>query len=155
MTMADSIVVMNHGRIEQAGDPAELYERPATAFVASFLGVSNMLEGTVEGPDAVRLDGGTVLHVTPAALAGRTGRVSVGIRPEKLRIGAGERNTLSGDCIERAYVGVSTQYVVRTPVGELTVYVQGAGPHGPGDQLQLTFAPEETFVVSRPEEDGR
>jgi len=155
MTMADSIVVMNHGRIEQAGDPAELYERPATAFVASFLGVSNLLDGAVEGPDAVRLANGTVLHVAPASLAGHTGQVAVGIRPEKITIGAGGRNTLSGDCIERAYVGVSTQYVVRTPVGELTVYVQGAGPHGPGDQLQLSFAPEETFVVSRPEEDGR
>jgi spermidine/putrescine transport system ATP-binding protein len=154
MTMADQIVVMNHGRIEQAGEPAELYEHPATAFVASFLGVSNLLEGTVEGTDAVRLDNGTVVRVTPAALAGHGERVAVGIRPEKLRVGAGAVNTLAGEVIERAYVGVSTQYVVRTPVGELTVYVQGAGSQGPGDQLQLSFAPEDTFVVSRPEEDG-
>jgi spermidine/putrescine transport system ATP-binding protein len=70
MTMADSIVVMNDGRIEQMGEPAELYESPATAFVANFLGVSNLLPGTVEGTDAVRLDGGTVLHVSQAALDG-------------------------------------------------------------------------------------
>jgi spermidine/putrescine transport system ATP-binding protein len=155
MTMADSIIVMNHGRIEQAGEPAELYERPATAFVASFLGVSNLLEGEITAPDMVRLDNGTVIHVAAADLAGRTGRVAVGIRPEKLRIGTDERNTLGGEVSERAYVGVSTQYVVQTPVGELTVYVQGAGSHAPGDQLQLTFAPEATFVVSRPEEDGQ
>ena len=122
--MADSIIVMNHGRIEQSGEPAELYERPATAFVASFLGVSNLLEGEITGPDAVRLDNGTLIHVAPADLAGRSGRVAVGIRPEKLQVGTDERNTLGGEVTERAYVGVSTQYIVRTPVGELTVVGQ-------------------------------
>ncbi len=151
MTMADFIVVMNHGRIEQLGSPAELYERPASAFVAGFLGVSNLLGGTVEGPDAVRLDEGTVLRVAREALNGHSGRVAVGIRPEKLRIGAadGDGNTLTGQVRERAYTGVSTQYVVRTPVGEVTVYVQGAGSHDPGEELQLSFAPESTFVVQR------
>jgi spermidine/putrescine transport system ATP-binding protein len=155
MTMADSIVVMNNGRIEQLGSPADLYEKPASAFVAGFLGVSNLLAGTVEGPEAVRLDGGTVLRVSREALNGHTGPVAVGIRPEKidiekLEIGAdGNGNTLSGKVRERAYVGVSTQYVVTTPVGEVTVYVQGAGPHAPGEELQLSFAPESTFVVER------
>ena len=63
MTMADFIVVMNGGRIEQLGTPTELYEHPATAFVANFLGISNLLPGTVEGPEAVRLTGGAVLRV--------------------------------------------------------------------------------------------
>jgi spermidine/putrescine transport system ATP-binding protein len=153
MTMADVIVVMNRGRIEQAGEPAELYERPRTAFVAGFLGVSNLLPGSVEGPGAVRLEGGTVLQVAPGAVNGHKGAVSVGIRPEKLQIGAGEANSLAGEIVERAYVGVSTQYLVRTPVGEVTVYVQGAGSHAPGEQLELSFAPESTFVVSRPEGD--
>jgi spermidine/putrescine transport system ATP-binding protein len=165
MTMADSIVVMNRGRIEQLGSPADLYERPATAFVAGFLGVSNLLAGTVEGPEAVRLEGGTVLRVSREALNGCTGSVAVGIRPEKLRIGAnGGGNTLVGEVRERAYVGVSTQYVVTTPVGEVTVYVQGAGSHAPGEELELSFAPESTFVVERsafrddassPGDDGR
>lgn len=153
MTMADFIVVMNGGRIEQLGDPAELYERPRTAFVANFLGVSNLLAGTIAGPDAVRLDEGTVLHVVPSALDGHTGPVSVGIRPEKLRVDGDGTNVVTGEIVERAYVGVSTQYVVNTPMGEVTVYVQGAGSHTPGDQLHLSFAPEATFVVSRSEED--
>jgi len=156
MTMADFIVVMNGGRIEQLGEPSELYERPQTAFVANVLGVSNLLDGTVAGADAVRLDGGKVISVAPAALDGRTGRVSVGIRPEKLVIsGAGEANTLSAEVIERAYVGVSTQYLVRTEVGELSVVVQGAGTHAPGDRLDLSFSPESTFVVPRSEEVGQ
>src|SRR5512133_3046736 len=55
MTMADQIAVMNHGRIEQLGTPTELYETPATAFVAGFLGVSNLIRGTVSGAVGVRL----------------------------------------------------------------------------------------------------
>jgi spermidine/putrescine transport system ATP-binding protein len=155
MTMADCIVVMNRGRIEQLGAPADLYERPRTAFVAGFLGVSNLLPGTVAGPDAVRLDGGALLHVAPAALDGHDGAVSVGIRPEKLRVGGGEANTLAGEVLDRAYVGVSTQYVVRTDVGEVTVYVQGAGSHAAGERLELSFGPDSTFVVPRSEGDPR
>src|SRR5204862_2592370 len=64
MTMADSIAVMSGGRIEQLGPPDELYERPQTAFVASFLGVSNLLLGTVSD-GVVRLDGGGEARVRP------------------------------------------------------------------------------------------
>src|SRR5919106_1759966 len=67
MTMADTIAVMNEGRIEQAGTAAELYERPVTAFVANFLGVSNLIDGRVrssDGPTATcETHDGAVLHV--------------------------------------------------------------------------------------------
>jgi spermidine/putrescine transport system ATP-binding protein len=152
MTMADWIVVMNGGRIEQLGEPAVLYEHPRTPFVANFLGVSNLLRGVVEGPDAVRLENGQTLRVSPAELDGRSREVSVGIRPEKLHIGGTGVNRLSGEIVERAYVGVSTQYVVKTSMGEVSVYVQGAGTHSPGEQLELSFSPESTFVVDRSEE---
>jgi spermidine/putrescine transport system ATP-binding protein len=151
MSMADTIAVMNEGRIEQAGSATDLYESPRTEFVANFLGVSNLLPGTVEN-GGVRLADGAMLQIAPAVLNGRTGSVAVGIRPEKLSIGPGV-NTLSGEIVERAYVGVSTQYVVKTSVGQVSVYVQGAGTHAPGEQLQLSFAPEETFVVSRSEDE--
>jgi spermidine/putrescine transport system ATP-binding protein len=152
MTMADWIVVMNGGRIEQLGEPAELYEHPRTPFVANFLGVSNLLPGVVEGPDTVRLESGQVIRVAPGVLSGHSGHVAVGIRPEKLQVGGAGVNRISGEIVERAYVGVSTQYVVRTPMGEVSVYVQGAGTHAPGEQLELSFSPEETFVVDRSEE---
>jgi hypothetical protein len=57
--------------------------------------------------------------------------------------------------LDRAYVGVSTQYVVRTDVGEVTVYVQGAGTHAAGERLELSFGPDSTFVVPRSEGDPR
>jgi spermidine/putrescine transport system ATP-binding protein len=155
MTMADGIAVMNKGRIEQLGSPDELYERPETPFVAGFLGVSNLLPGTVAGPDLVRLDDGTQVHVAPEALHGRTGRVAVGIRPEKIRIDGGEANTLPGTVEESAYVGVATQYVVETASGRLTVYVQnvrpGAEGAAPGDRLTLSWSPDATFVVDSTE----
>ena len=149
MTMADAIAVMNDGVIEQLGTPTELYERPRTAFVASFLGISNLLVGTADGNGTVRLSDGTAVRV-PAA-AGRSGEVSIGIRPEKVRLGAGQENSLVGEVRESAYIGVSTQYVVDTPAGAITLYVQnaepGAGSARPGDQVTVGWRPEATFVV--------
>lgn len=163
MSMADTIAVMNGGRIEQLGSPSDLYERPETAFVAGFLGVSNLLPGNLNGDGVVRLDGGGDVRVPAAALAGRSGRVAVGIRPEKLRLAAGgERadgaNVLEGVVSECSYIGVSTQYVVETPAGPVTVYAQNAEPGSvqaasPGERVTLAWSPEATFVVDQEEED--
>ena len=151
MTMADRIAVMNRGRIEQLGTPTELYETPATAYVAGFLGVSNLISGTISGSETVRLSRGPEVHVPAAALAGRTGRVAVGIRPEKIELGAGQRNALEGTIVEQAYVGVATQYIVDTECGRLTVYRQNASPAlngaAPGQRLTLSWSPDSTFVV--------
>jgi spermidine/putrescine transport system ATP-binding protein len=151
MTMADQIVIMEGGRIEQQGTPGELYEQPRTAFVASFLGVSNLLYGQTVAEDKVRLEDGTEIQVPSAALRGRSGKVQIGVRPEKLRIGGGEVNALAGTVAESAYIGVSTQYIVETPAGAMTVYVQndrpGANGVSPGDRLTVGWSPDCTFVV--------
>jgi spermidine/putrescine transport system ATP-binding protein len=155
MTMADTIAVMNDGHIEQLGTPTDLYELPRTAFVARFLGVSNMLEGTADGDGVVRLKDGTVVRAPTAS--GRKGRVAIGIRPEKIRLGASEGNSLAGEIAERSYIGVSTQYLVKTKAGTITVYVQNADPgasaYQPGDQVALSWSPEVTFVVEHEEEE--
>jgi spermidine/putrescine transport system ATP-binding protein len=117
------------------------------------------LPGTATGPTTIAVDGGggLTVEVSTEALNGRTGRVAVGIRPEKIRIGSDQVNTLSGKVFESAYVGVSTQYVVDTPAGRITVYVQnlepGAGVAEPGDPITVGFDPEATFVVELPEEE--
>jgi spermidine/putrescine transport system ATP-binding protein len=153
MTMADAIAVMNRGRIEQLGPPQELYERPASAFVAGFLGISNLLPGKVEGPDAVRLDSGELVRVQ---LNGRTGRVAAGVRPEKITLGeGGGENRLTGTIAESAYLGVATQVVVRTTAGTVQVFAQniGAAAQVParGSGVTLSWSPETTFVVDREE----
>jgi spermidine/putrescine transport system ATP-binding protein len=151
MTMADRIAVMNKGRIEQLGPPDELYERPQTQFVAGFLGISNLLTGTVAGADEVRLEDGTSIHVRRGSLNGRRGRVAVGIRPEKIRPDDQASNALPGAVKERAYIGVSTQYIVETGNGNVTVVVlndrSATVPLAPGDHVTLSWDPEATFVV--------
>jgi spermidine/putrescine transport system ATP-binding protein len=156
MTMADAIAVMNRGRIEQLGPPQELYERPATAFVAGFLGISNLLHGTVEGPDAVRLESGEVVR---AAVNGRTGPVAAGVRPEKIALGAGGgENELAGTVSETAFIGVGTQVVVQTGAGVVQVFAQntgsGADLPGRGSPVTLSWSRDATFVVDRDGADG-
>ena len=153
MTMADTIAVMNQGRVEQLGAPAELYERPATPFVAGFLGVSNLLYGEMRGNCVVLADG-TEIYV-PAN--GRSGAVSAGVRPEKVRLGeGGGPNRLTGRVVETAYVGVATQVVVETPSGTISVWSQnaeaGVAPLATGASVTLTWSPEATFVVDAPKE---
>jgi spermidine/putrescine transport system ATP-binding protein len=156
MTMADRIAVMSGGRIEQLGTPDELYERPATAFVAGFLGVSNLLYGTAAGADLVRLDGGGEVQVAAVALGGRSGRVAVGVRPEKIELGSGEANRFEGRVVERAYVGVATQYLLDTVHGPLQVYVQNRSSvtrgHEPGERITVSFNPDDVFVITPNEE---
>jgi spermidine/putrescine transport system ATP-binding protein len=167
MTMSDRIAVMRHGRIEQLGTPEELYERPQTDFVASFLGVSNLLDAEVLGrgdPFAdLRLRDGTVVRA-PASLVNGASQVRIGIRPEKLRVLAvheGQEsattsgNALEGTVLDASYIGVSTQYLIETADGHrLIVYAQnletsGAGEaHPDGQRVQLTWQPQHTFVIA-------
>jgi len=152
MTMADKIAIMNAGHIEQLGTPTELYERPQTAFVAGFLGISNLLPGEVAGPDSVRLGEGTVVRVPTEALRDRNGRVAVGVRPEKIRLGHGEENKLTGRLLETAYVGVATQYVLETRAGNVSVYVQNSEPGaGQAAPSEISWSPDSTFVVDSTE----
>jgi len=163
MTMSDRIAVMNHGRYEQLGDPESLYERPTTRFVAGFLGVSNLLPGTVtgtaDGYAVVRLDDDTSVRV-PGSLVDGSATIEVGVRPEKIRILAAEEagtagsNALSGVVKDASYVGVSTQYIVETRSGKrIAVYEQNVertshgSLHRPGDEVRLAWSADHTFVV--------
>jgi spermidine/putrescine transport system ATP-binding protein len=171
MTMSDRIAVMRQGRIEQLGPPEQLYERPTTAFVAGFLGVSNLLDGEVVEQDGaltgIRLRDGTVLRA-PSELVNGASQVRVGVRPEKLRVlaigdanngsGADGLNHLRGTVLDASYIGVSTQYLVETSDGhKLTVYAQNLETSGAaealadGQRVQLTWKPQHTFVIEAAE----
>jgi spermidine/putrescine transport system ATP-binding protein len=100
------------------------------------------------------LTDGTEVVCPREALRGRAGSVQIGVRPEKLRIGGEAANSLSGTITESAYIGVSTQYIVETPAGPVTVYVQNDRPGGQvatGERLTLSWSPESTFVVDAQE----
>jgi spermidine/putrescine transport system ATP-binding protein len=148
MTMADQIAVMDSGHLEQLGTPTELYETPRTVFVAGFLGVSNLIEGTArEG--VVETAAGLRLRVRSPN--GTSGPVQIGVRPEKIHLNGTEDNQIPGRILESAYIGVATQYVVETDVGRLMVFAQNthgsAESIGPGSSVTLTFSPESTFVL--------
>ncbi|GAB3193966.1 ABC transporter ATP-binding protein [Nesterenkonia suensis] len=141
LTMADTVAVMNAGRIEQIGPPGELYDLPRTAFVANFLGKSNLFEAEVLG-DAPSAPGKLTIRFgeTSCTLAAEravqhAGTIVVGIRPEKILISrTGERppgdradwtRVTGGRVSSAAYTGVSTEYEVELPAaGTLTVFSQ-------------------------------
>ena len=163
MTMSDRIAVMNHGRYEQLGDPASLYERPRTRFVAGFLGVSNLLPTTADGTDGdyavARLADQSAVRV-PVALTEGLAAYEIGVRPEKIRMleltdpvpdGV---NQLLGTVSDVSYLGVSTSYIVETRGGgSVTVYEQNvqratrAELWEPGEEVRLVWSPTHTFAV--------
>jgi spermidine/putrescine transport system ATP-binding protein len=164
MTMSDRIAVMNRGKYEQLADPETLYERPTTRFVAGFLGISNLLRGTViekaERYAAVRLVDDAVVRI-PIAAASGAASTEVGVRPEKIRMLSAEAaapegfNVLAGTVRDASYVGVSSQYVVETGSGRrMTVYEQNVertihgSLHRPGDSVQLAWSPDHSFAVA-------
>ncbi|GGR45263.1 ABC transporter ATP-binding protein [Streptomyces roseolus] len=162
MTMADQVAVMNGGRVEQLGAPADLYENPRTTFVANFLGTSNLIEAEVveTGSDVVVTAGGGKLEVpgdrcTDAVRRG--GKLLVGVRPEKISLAhaddagsiADGRNRVTGRIVDSSFIGVSTQYVVNSPAGaELQVYEQNIERDArlvPGAEVVLHWNPAHTF----------
>ena len=163
MTMADQVAVMNGGRVEQLGAPADLYENPRTTFVANFLGTSNLIEAEVVeagGADVLVTAGGGKLRVpgdrcTDAVRTG--GKVLVGVRPEKISLAhaddagsiADGRNRVTGRIADSSFIGVSTQYVVNSPAGaELQVYEQNIERDTrlvPGAEVVLHWNPAHTF----------
>jgi spermidine/putrescine transport system ATP-binding protein len=161
MTMADTVAVMNAGVIEQMGAPRELYELPRTTFVANFLGQSNLIRGTVLGPDGtdvwVEIEG-SKLRVPRDRAMDQTGDVWVGIRPEKVFLAAagsetgdGSNQVAGGRVTDVSFIGVSTQYLVRMAWGqELTVFEQNTGARDSfraGDPVDLHWMPDHTFVL--------
>lgn len=123
LSMSDQIVVMNAGRTEQIGSPEEVYEAPATAFVADFLGKANMLPGVVSSVDGLKATialaaGQVVTAVSPKVLAPGA-RVSVVVRPQKLSVGAAATaNRLAGRVVSTSYLGGSAIYEI--DIGERT-----------------------------------
>ena len=157
MSMADRLAVMNFGRTEDIGTPDRVYDRPATQFVAEFLGTCNVIAPEVEGT-TLRLPNGVGLKVD-----GVDGRLPegahVGIRPEKLVVTradaagtAASTNTVRGTVTTATYLGASTEYDVQTPWGgTLKAFAQNLADSSrarPGDEVVLTWDAAHAFVLA-------
>jgi spermidine/putrescine transport system ATP-binding protein len=162
MTMADTVAVMNQGRIEQMGAPEDLYESPKTAFVATFLGQSNLFVGEVTGSTSTTVtvaSGGHQLTVPADRAVAHRGTVTVGIRPEKVALHRSRPTVTSdetmvgpGRIVDASFSGVSTQYVVALPgLGNITVFAQNTslGDHATeGDEVFLSWKVDHAFGLA-------
>ena len=158
LTMSDRIALMNRGRIAQLGSAEELYERPASRFVAEFIGESNLLEGRVESAEggAVFVNGGGVrLPVSPGLRTFRPGEsCTLMVRPEKIALGPGGADAadgVSGTVETVVYVGEFTRYRVRVAPG-VVFSVKTPNTHAvvrakPGDPVRLRWAVADACLV--------
>jgi spermidine/putrescine transport system ATP-binding protein len=161
LTMSDRIAVMNRGRVEQVAAPEQVYNRPATTFVAGFIGVSNLMPATVTGSEEIRLDQGqTIAAPTDGFSPGE--RCHAVVRPEKLRVeladgnggGAIEVARIEGIVESSLYLGTATQITVDLGKGvRMTVLVPNADEAerqrlpGGGARVALSWEPEHMNLV--------
>ena len=144
--LSDRIAVMHRGRIEQLGPPREIYERPATRFVAEFIGASSVLRGRATAADRVTLTGGEAVRVlgVPGLRAGEA--VELAIRPERIRLAGGEgENVMDGRVTGVVYQGLQTELTVEIGGGQrLLVFVAEPAPAAlaPGQAVRLHLPPD-------------
>jgi multiple sugar transport system ATP-binding protein len=153
MTMADRIVVMHDGVIEQIGTPLELYDRPDNLFVAQFIGspAMNIVQGTlrkangsahVETPDGVRWPLGTD--------AGSDGQaVTYGVRPDHLELAANQPNTVPGEIIVVEPTGSETELVVKIGDAQMIVETHGRPALEPGDKVRFLVEPANVHLFDQ------
>ncbi|OQM75790.1 ABC transporter ATP-binding protein [Manganibacter manganicus] len=153
LSMSDQIVVMNAGRIEQIGTPQQVYDEPATGFVANFLGKANMLPGTVSAADSsgatVALECGSDVKVAaPRALAKGDG-VTVVVRPQKLSVTSGaDGNRLAGRIVSASYLGGSAVYEIDIAgsIVRANSAIEGK-PLAEGDAVEAGFEPHDCILL--------
>jgi putative spermidine/putrescine transport system ATP-binding protein len=161
LSMADEIAVMNEGKVEQVGTPHDIYERPATRFVADFIGRANLLPGRFLGHDSdtllVDVDGVGRLHATCNGHKPAVGQpVTVLIRPHHVELaaehGGPSTNRAHGTVTARSYTGELLAYTVRVGDHELEAQtLTGSGAHVPlGAEVDLAWQPTDALVLSEP-----
>ena len=163
MDMADTVAVMNKGRIEQMGAPEALYERPKTIFVSKFLGQSNIFVGEVAdtNADSVSINvAGSKITVPTKRAEKTTGKTAIGVRPEKATFHEDQAPAASaglniigpGEIIDIRFTGVSNQYLIEIPqVGKVTVFAQNVGKSPVtelGAKVWVSWKVEHSFGLS-------
>jgi spermidine/putrescine transport system ATP-binding protein len=160
LSMSDRIAVMNHGRVEQIAGPREIYEHPATAFVADFIGSLNALDFTVDelvGGYAVMRVGEADRVVLPVGGETNTGdSFRVAVRPERVQIGrpgdsgADGGTRLEGTVVQVVYLGMYTQFHIETAAGRLVSHRLAdelVDPPEPTTRVSVMWEPEHTAVL--------
>ena len=158
LTMSDRLAVMSNGRVEQIGTPSDVYEEPTTAYVADFLGVSNLMDATCDGPDAGGRGKVRLGEFELAAGHGDTdarGDVKIVIRPERVQLeetGTTGENLVPGMVERVVYVGSIMQVIVHLAPGQtLQAWVQNQGeglPYGQGHPVSVHLPADALRVLA-------
>jgi spermidine/putrescine transport system ATP-binding protein len=149
---------MGDGRVEQIGSPEEIYDTPATIFVAGFIGSANLLPGTIAGEDGanvmVKLDSGPLVSCRRSgdAVGVASGPATVMVRPERLTLGSGDSagQGIPATVTDLIFQGATQRVIMRTDDGADIVAHLESGDHSsgrPGDRLWLTWRPGSAFAL--------
>ncbi|MGV1941375.1 ABC transporter ATP-binding protein [Agrobacterium sp. 22-211-1] len=154
MTLADRVVVLNHGRIEQQGTPLELYKTPANLFVAAFIGspAMNLIEGVVDGEGdqpAARLKDGTAIRIAATRKVKRGQPVTIGLRPEHIGSTIGGDISLSGRTVLVEPTGAQTHVVFELAGDQVTAVVDGEQPVKVNTPFAATVHHDRVHVFDR------
>jgi putative spermidine/putrescine transport system ATP-binding protein len=153
LSVADRLVVMSDGEIQQIGTQRELYNAPANRFVASFIGRTNFFAGAMAGPQRFRTESGLEISVTTSAAPERL----LAIRPERVRLGkfnGSAANSFAGTIEFVSYLGANTEYVVRLASGDavmVEVHNDRAGSAEPftvGSQTTVAWEPDACQLIT-------
>ena len=150
LAVSDHIIVMDGGKIAQQGTPRELYEAPASRFLADFIGDANLVDGelAVEASGATFTAGGVSAPVHADGLA--AGPATLAVRPHRLRLVDAGRGLVPGTCKRAAYLGSRAEYVVESPWGELLAFdVDARSLHGRGQAVGIDFDPGAVILLPR------
>jgi spermidine/putrescine ABC transporter ATP-binding subunit len=155
LTMSDRIAVMRDGVIEQLGGPREVYERPATEFVATFLGASNLIDAVVVGSEP----GGSLVEAAPGRFRISAGGIAAGqrlrlaVRPERLRVRPADRPGLPATVREAVYRGAAVHLFMESRDLPLIAFVQNdsvaSSAFAPGQAVSVDFEPDSAVVLER------
>jgi putative spermidine/putrescine transport system ATP-binding protein len=147
LALSDRICLLDHARIEQLGTPQEIYEHPASLFVADFIGISNVLRGTIQGDTLVTADGALPLLPTTA-----TGTAALVIRPEHIEIDPAAGPTIPGIVGDSVYAGSEFRVLVTLGSGASLIIRRSASQGGlrPGTPVRLGWATDRARLLPAP-----
>ena len=155
LTMSDKVVVMNEGYIQQEGTPEEIYDEPINAFVADFIGDSNILSGKMVDEKVVEIDGiqfpcidGTEQGFPPKR------KVDVVIRPEDIEIRPYDKGLFNGTITSKLFIGVHYEMLVHSEDGKIEWLLQNYDQHEVGARIGMYVRPENIQIMHKPKSDA-
>ena len=155
LTMSDKVVVMNEGYIQQEGTPQEIYDEPVNAFVADFIGDSNIVPGQMADEKVVKIDGieypcidGTAEGFPPRR------RVDVVIRPEDIDIVPYGEGQWNGTIVSKLFIGVHYEMLVQSEHGKIEWLLQNYDQHEVGEKIGMKVDPENIQIMHKPKSEA-